>query len=55
MPPRTSWAYSPPPTFFVNGEKVAGNIGFEAFKKLLDKKLKKMGIEAPEEKESSGL
>ena len=43
------------PTFFVNGEKVAGNIGFEAFKKLLDKKLKKMGIEAPEEKESSGL
>ena len=40
---------------FVNGEKVAGNIGFEAFKKLLDKKLKKMGIEAPEEKESSGL
>lgn len=43
------------PTFFVNGEKVAGNIGFEAFKKLLDKKLKKMGIEALEEKESSGL
>jgi len=43
------------PTFFVNGEKVAGNIGLEAFKKLLDKKLKKMGIEAPEEKESSGL
>ena len=43
------------PTFFVNGEKVAGNIGFEAFKKLLDKKLKNMGIEAPEEKESSGL
>ena len=43
------------PTFFVNGEKVAGNVGLEAFKKLLDKKLKKMGIEAPEEKESSGL
>ena len=43
------------PTFFVNGEKVAGNIGLEAFKKLFDKKLKKMGIEAPEEKESSGL
>ena len=43
------------PTFFVNGEKVAGNIGLEAFKKLLDKKLKKMGIEATEKKESSGL
>ena len=43
------------PTFFVSGEKVAGNIGLEAFKKLLDKKLKKMGIEAPEVKESSGL
>jgi len=43
------------PTFFVNGEKVAGNIGLEEFKKLLNKKLKKMGIEAPEEKESSGL
>jgi protein-disulfide isomerase len=43
------------PTFFVNGEKVAGNIGLEKFKKILDKKLKKMGIDAPEEKESSGL
>ena len=43
------------PTFFVNGEKVAGNIGLEEFKKLIDKKLKKMGIEALEEKESSGL
>lgn len=43
------------PTFFVNGEKVAGNVGLEKFKKLFDKKLKKMGIDAPEEKESSGL
>ena len=31
------------PTFFVNGEKVAGNTGVEKFKKLFDKKLKKNG------------
>lgn len=43
------------PTFFVNGEKVAGNIGLEKFKEMFDEKLKKMGIEVPQEKESSGL
>lgn len=43
------------PTFFVNGEKVEGNIGLDKFRKLLDKKLSKLGVEKPEEKESAGL
>jgi len=32
------------PTFFINGEKVTGNIGIEAFRKILDEKLEAGGV-----------
>ena len=32
------------PTFFINGEKVTGNVGAEAFRKILDEKLAAEGI-----------
>lgn len=32
------------PTFFINGEKVSGNVGLEKFRKIIDKTLKDEGI-----------
>ena len=32
------------PTFFINGDKVTGNVGIESFRKILDEKLEAQGI-----------